>query len=69
MLNSLSLNLDGSEAIIIGTGARQRSVGPLDVIDLIDMQIPPSESVCSLGVHKLQLVQNFLTYCNRHEAI
>ena len=49
-LNGLSLNPDMSEAIIIGTGARQQSEGPLDMIDLGDVQIQPSESVRSLGV-------------------
>ena len=50
MLNGLSLNPDMSEAIIIGTGSRQWSKGPLRVIDLSDVQIQLLESVHSLGV-------------------
>ena len=49
-LNGLSLNPDKSEAIIIGTGARQQFEDPLDVIDRSDVQISPSESVRSLGI-------------------
>jgi len=49
-LNGLSLNPDKSEAIIIGTGARQRSEGFFEVIDLRNVHIQPSESVRSLGV-------------------
>ena len=60
-LNGLSLNPDKSEAIIIGTGARQRSEGPLDVIDLGDVQIQPSERVRSLGV----IIDNTLSF-NAH---
>ena len=60
-LNGLSLNPDKSEAIIIGTGARQRSEGPLDVIDLSDVQIQPSECVRSLGV----IIDNTLSF-NAH---
>ena len=57
-LNGLSLNPDKSEAIIIGTGARQRSEGLLDVIDLGDAQNQPSESVRSLGV----VIDNALSF-------
>jgi len=49
-LNGLSLNSDKSEAIMFGTGARQRSKSPLNVIDLGDVQIQPFENVRSLGV-------------------
>jgi len=49
-LNGLSLNPDKSEAIIIGTGSRQRSEGYLEVIDLGNVHIQPSESIRSLGV-------------------
>jgi len=49
-LNGLSLNPDKSETIIIGTGARQRSEGSLEVIDLGNVHIQPSESVRSPGV-------------------
>jgi len=58
MLNGLSLNPDKSEAIIIGTGARQRSESPLNVIDLGDVQIQPPESDRRLGV-----VTHVLTFC------
>jgi len=49
-LNGLSLNPSKSEAIVIGTGARQRSEGVLPVIDLGDTKIQPSSCVKSLGV-------------------
>ena len=49
-LNGLSLNPDKSEAIVIGTGARQRSEGAVNNIALGDMTIPMSASVKSLGV-------------------
>jgi len=49
-LNGFSLNPDKSEAIILGTGTRPLSAGSLDVIDLSDVNIQPSESVRSLGV-------------------
>jgi hypothetical protein len=49
-LNGLSLNPDKSEAIIIGTGARQRTEGYLQVIDLGNVHIQQLESVRSLGV-------------------
>jgi len=45
----MSFNSDKSEAIIIGTGARQRSEGSLEVIDLGNVHIQPSESVRSLA--------------------
>ena len=38
-LNGLSLNPTKSEAIVIGTGARQRSEGILHTVDLGDVQI------------------------------
>jgi len=41
----LSLNLDKYYALIIGTGAWQQYKGPLEVIDLGDMQIQPSETL------------------------
>ena len=40
-LNGLSLNPTKSEAIVIGTGARLRSEGILQTIDLGDIQIQP----------------------------
>ena len=49
-LNGLSLNPDKSEAIVIGTGARQRSEGAVNNIALGDTTIPMSASVKSLGV-------------------
>jgi len=42
------LNPDKPEAIIIGTGARQRSEGSLEVIELVHIQ--PLESIHGLGV-------------------
>jgi len=52
------LNPDKSEAIIIGTGARQRSEGSLEVIDLGNVHIQPSESIRSLGV----VIDNTLSF-------
>jgi len=57
-LNGFSLNSDKSEAIIIGTGARQRSEGSLEVIDLDSVHIQPLESVRSLGV----VIDNTLSF-------
>jgi len=57
-LNGLSLNPDKSEAIIIGTGARQRSEGSLEVINLGNVHFQPSESVRSLGV----VIDNTLSF-------
>ena len=71
-LNGLSLNPDKSEAIIIGTGARQRSEGPLDVIDLGDVQIQPSECVRSLGVmidNTLSLNAHVVSVCVKQQFI
>lgn len=61
LLNGLSLNPDKSEAIVIGTGARQRSEGPLEVVTVGDAIIRPSDSVKSLGV----IIDNTLTF-NAH---
>jgi len=52
------LNPDKSEDIIIGNGARQRSDGSLEVIDLGNVHIQPSESVRSLGV----VIDNTLSF-------
>ena len=49
-LNGLSLNPDKSEAIVIGTSARQRIEGPINVVALGTDSIVVSESVRSLGV-------------------
>jgi len=57
-LNGLSLNPDKSEAIIIGTGARQRSEGSLAMIYFGNVHIQPSESVHSLGV----VIDNMLSF-------
>jgi len=57
-LNCLSLNPDKSEAIIIGTGARQRSGGSLEMIDIGIVHIQPSENVRSLVV----VIDNTLSF-------
>ena len=49
-VNGLSLNLSKSEAIVIGTDARQRSEGSIDEITVGNTIIRTSESVKSLGV-------------------
>jgi hypothetical protein len=49
-LNGLSLNPDKSEAVVIGTGARQRAEGAINAMQLGDTSIPVSGSVKSLGV-------------------
>jgi len=49
-VNGLSLNPDKSEAIVIGTGARQRIEGPVAVITVGDAHIDTADSVKSLGV-------------------
>ena len=49
-LNGLSLNPDKSEAIVIGTGTRQRSEGSLDAITVGNTHIQTSDSVKSLGI-------------------
>jgi hypothetical protein len=46
----LSLNPDKSEAIVLGTGARQRSEGLIGVLTLGGTDILPTASVKSLGV-------------------
>ena len=62
-MNGLALNPDKSEAIIIGTGARQRSEGPLGSIALGDVQIQPSDTVKSLGV-TIDSTLSFSTHVN-----
>jgi len=49
-LNGLSLNPDKSEAVVVGTGARQRVEGAVNAVSLGAISIPVSESVRSLGV-------------------
>jgi hypothetical protein len=58
LLNGLSLNPDKTEAIVIGTGARHRSEGPLDFVIVGDAKIRPTDSVKSLGV----IIDNTLTF-------
>jgi hypothetical protein len=48
--NGLALNPDKSEAIIIGTDARQRHEGKISSVQLGDVEIPTSRCVRSLGV-------------------
>jgi len=58
-LNGLSLNPDKSEAIIIGTGARQRIEVPSKwLISAGNVHIQPSESVRSLGI----VIDNTLSF-------
>ena len=49
-LNGLSLNPDKSEALVIGTKARQRTEGAVDEVSIGDVLIPVSDCVRSLGV-------------------
>jgi hypothetical protein len=49
--NGLLLNADKSEAIVCGTGARQRHEDEFSSIQLSDINIPVSGCVCSLGVN------------------
>ena len=49
-INGLSLNPDKTEAIVIGTSARQRVEEPITTIDIGTVSIPVSHSVKSLGV-------------------
>ena len=49
-INGLSLNPDKTEAIVIGTNARQRVEEPITTIDIGTVSIPVSHSVKSLGV-------------------
>lgn len=57
-LNGLSLNPDKSEAIVIGTSARQRTEGVIHDVSLGSMAIPVSDSVKSLGV----IIDNTLSF-------
>lgn len=49
-INGLSLNPDKSEAVIVGTDARQRLEGPIDSVQLNQTTIPVSKCVKTLGV-------------------
>jgi hypothetical protein len=49
-MNGLSLNPDKTEAIVIGTGARNRTEGAITAVSLGDVTVQPSGSVKSLGV-------------------
>ena len=49
-LNGLAMNPDKTEAIIIGTGARQRAELPIDSIDIGSVTVQTAHSVKSLGV-------------------
>jgi hypothetical protein len=44
------MNPDKTEAIVIGTGARQRADGPMRTVELGCVNIKPSSSVRSLGI-------------------
>jgi hypothetical protein len=62
-LNGLSLNPDKSEAIVIGTSARQRTDGSINVVALGTDSIAVSESVRSLGV-TIDSTLSFNTHVN-----
>ena len=49
-LNGLALNPDKSEAIVVGTGARQRREGDIATVTLGGNGIPVSRVVKTLGV-------------------
>jgi hypothetical protein len=49
-LNGLSLNPDKTEAIVIGTAARQRADGPIAAVNIGTVCIPTARFVKSLGV-------------------
>ena len=49
-LNGLALNPDKSEAIVVGTGARQRRVGDIGMVALGGNGIPVSRVLRTLGV-------------------
>jgi hypothetical protein len=49
-LYSLSMNPDKTEAVVIGTGARQRMEDPVNAVDLGCSSVSPASSVRSLGV-------------------
>lgn len=60
-LNGLSLNPGKTEAIVIGTEARNRTEGDINAINLGDVAVKPSSSVKSLGV----IIDNTLSF-NEH---
>ena len=49
-INGLSMNPEKTEAIVIGTGTRQRADGPARTVDLGCVSIKPPSSVRSLGI-------------------
>ena len=49
-LNGLSMNPDKTEAIVIGTSARQRADSITSILDLQTVSVKPAASVRSLGV-------------------
>ena len=62
-LNGLSLNPDESEAIVIGTSARHRSEGAVEVVTLGTDSITVTDSVRSLGV-TIDSTLSFNTHVN-----
>ena len=62
-LNGLSLNPDKSEAIVIGTSARHRSEGVVEVVTLGTDSITVTDSVRSLGV-TIDSTLSFNTHVN-----
>ena len=57
-LNGLAMNPDKTEAIIIGTGARQRAEPAIDSIDIGSVTVQTAHSVKSLGV----VIDNTLSF-------
>ena len=56
--NGLCLNPDKSEAIVIGTAARQRSEPKIDDVTVSDVTVPVTRAVKSLGV----IIDNTLSF-------
>ena len=63
-VNGLSMNPDKTEAMVLGTAARQRSEGVTGSIDLGGISLVPSHSVRSLGV-VIDDTLSFDDYVNR----
>ena len=60
-INGLAMNPEKTEAITIGTSARQRAEGPANTVDLGSVSIKSASSVRSLGV----TIDNTLSF-NEH---
>ena len=64
-LNGLAMNPDKTEAIIIGTGARQRAELPIDSIDIGSVTVQTAHSVKSLGV----VIDNTLSFSQHVDSV